>query len=342
MALLFCDTFDHYASAQLGDKWNGGASGFGVGASGRFSTSGVSANPGSVSGASLVWIAPSAFQTWIVGIAIKITGLSGTLIPIDLRDVSNTTQVNVVYNQLTQRLEVKRGGSSTILTSVARLPVNIYHYIELKAKIDNTVGTIDLWVNGFLDGTFSGDTQQTANANADRFVTLGANSGSSGLAWSLDDIYITDDAAGLSSIIGDPRVECLFPNGNGNSSQMVGSDGNSTDNYLLVDEATPNDDTDYVQSSTVGDKDTYTFGDMTTTAGTVYGVQVNTRARKTDAGARKLASVARLSGTEVDSADFVLTTSYQAYSDVRETKPGGGAWTISDVNSAEFGSKITA
>jgi hypothetical protein len=44
----------------------------------------------------------------------------------------------------------------------------------------------------------------------------------------------------------------------------------------------------------------------------------------------------------VDSAVKTLTTDYIYLPDIRETKPGGGAWTITDVNNAEFGIKINA
>jgi len=109
-----------------------------------------------------------------------------------------------------------------------------------------------------------------------------------------------------------------------------------------VDETTPNDDTDYVESGTAGDKDTYTYTNLTPTAGTVYGVQILPYVRKTDAGARSIKSIARHSGTEVDGPEQVLGTSFVYARDIREAKPGGGAWSISDVNGAEFGVKVFA
>jgi hypothetical protein len=145
-----------------------------------------------------------------------------------------------------------------------------------------------------------------------------------------------------TDFLGDVRVQALLPTGNGNSSQLVGSDGNSTDNYLLVDEVPPNEDTDYVESATVNDKDTYVFGNLTPTTGTVFGVQIVAEARKTDAGVRSFKSVARLSATEADGPDTTLSTTYAFYMDKRDTKPGGGSWTITNVNDAEFGVKVTA
>jgi hypothetical protein len=141
--------------------------------------------------------------------------------------------------------------------------------------------------------------------------------------------------------LGDIRVECLFPNGDGASSAFVGSDGNSVNNYLLVDETVPNDDTDYVQGTVVGDKDTYAYQDLTTTAGSVYGVNIIPRHRKADAGGRTAVTVGRESGgTEADSSAITILDSYIYNYDIRETKPSGGAWSISEVNGAQFGMKV--
>ena len=172
-------------------------------------------------------------------------------------------------------------------------------------------------------------------------MVLGGQGGSAGGDIVMDDIYVCDDTGGTNNdFLGDIRVEALLPNGNGNSSQFDGSDGNTTDNYLLVDDATPNDDTDYVESPDSGDKDTYAYGNLASSTGSVYGVQICPYARKTESGIRNLKTVARLSGTETDGPERPVGDSYAYMPDIRETKPGGGAWSISDVNSAEFGQKV--
>lgn len=250
---------------------------------------------------------------------------------------------------------VYRAGSTTDgtqLGTTAQIPnfqYNKWYYVEFYLKIDNSAGVAKVAVNGTTICNFtSQDTQNTANAYANTVQVGGAADDGGGLTY-MDDIYMCDGQTGAGSnpcndFLGDIRVDAVFPNGNGNSSQFVGSDGNSTDNYLLVDESSttwPNDDTDYVESGTVGNKDTYAFGNLASASGTVFGVQVLPYVKKTDAGARKICSVARLSGTEVDSADKDILTSYQYHPDIRETKPGGGDWTISDFNSTEFGVKVT-
>jgi hypothetical protein len=160
----------------------------------------------------------------------------------------------------------------------------------------------------------------------------------------VDDYYACDIQGSTNNdFLGDVRVQAVFPNGNGNYSQLTNDLGNMTNNYTHVDEADPNDDTDYVESSNAGDKDTYTYQDLPTTTGTVYGVQVMTYAKKTDSGSRTIRNLARLSGTDADNgSDIALPSGYTYLPSIFETKPGGGAWTITDVNNAEFGVKVTA
>lgn len=234
-------------------------------------------------------------------------------------------------------------------SAVAWAPVNgIFYFIEFKVTFHDTTGIAVVRIDGTTMINLSAtDTKNTANAYATG-VYLGDTSGNHFPIDTIDDVYVLNGVdsgvagAPNNDFLGDCRVEARLPSGNGNSSQMVGSDGNSVDNYLLVDEATPNSDTDYVESGTVGNKDTYTFQDLTPTSGTVYGVTAMPYARKTDAGVRTIKSIARLSGVETDGPEKTLATTYQYLDDIRESKPGGGQWTIADFNSAEFGAKVFA
>ena len=83
-----------------------------------------------------------------------------------------------------------------------------------------------------------------------------------------DDVYLM--AGTGDEFLGDCTVATLLPTGNGFVNQFVGSDGNSTDNYLLVDEQPPSS-TDYVGSATTGQQDLYTLTNLTG-SGTVLAV----------------------------------------------------------------------
>jgi hypothetical protein len=227
-----------------------------------------------------------------------------------------------------------------LATGTRVLSPAVFYFIELKATIADAGDTAVVRINGVEDINFTGDTKATANATANQIQLW--NEGFVGQYY--DDLYVCDGTGGAptDTFLGDVRVQAIFPSGNGNSSQLVGQDADSTDNYLNVDETAQDGDTTYVESSTVGNKDTYAFGNLTPTTGTVYGVQVLPFAKKTDAGTRSIVSVARLSATEVDSAAKALSTDYAYLPDIREAKPGGGTWSITNVNDAEFGIKINA
>lgn len=338
--LLFGDSFDHYTTAL--EKWSATNGGFSFGNSnGRFST-GAFTTGGGDNGVRKTL--PSSYATLILGFAYKHSAVGATGPLAGFLD-SGTGQFSVWKSAL-DRLEVRRGGT-LVATGTTVLASSVFYYIELKVTFHDTTGAYELRINEATELSATNvNTRSTANNTADQ-VGLGRIATSSGVdgpnVSHYDDFVVLDTTGSIANnFIGDIRAEAIFPNGNGNSSQFDGSDGNSTDNYQLVDETPPNGDTDYVESPDIGDKDTYAMGNVTPTTGTVYGIQVMPYNRKTDAGTRKICTVIRHSGTEEDSADFTLSSSYQYFLNMRETKPGGGSFSISDVNGMEAGVKVTA
>ena len=335
MALRFLDSYDHYT--DIAQKYVLGHSNDSISSGGRF---------GNCLQASFRNAGPTllvdAQSTWIVGFAWKYSSPTLTA-PVMLFNDAGTNQSGLWIDSATGLLQAYRNNGTTFLgAGTIPIALNTWTYIEVKITIHNSTGVFVTRVNETTDINLSSiDTQQTANATSNQFQIVQGGSGN--WAWWLDDLYICDGTGGVNDdFLGDVRIQAIFPNGNGNSSQLVGSDANSTDNYLLVDETVPST-SDYVESSTPTDKDTYTYGNVTPTTGTVYGVQILPYAAKTDAGVRSIQAVARHSGTEEDTGtDMILSTSAQYFVDTRDTKPGGGSWSISDVNAAEFGVKVTA
>lgn len=340
MTLVFSDSFDHYTT--LTHKWttmastsfnpSAGNGRFGAGINVFFSNSGSQSCSLTIPAAS----------TYVFGFALKVA--SGTTLwdqPWFQFRESATVHIDLRFDS-SRRPYLTRNGT-TLASSSGAITPDVWYYFEVKIVVHDSAGSVELRVNAVnVASASSVDTKNGGTGVIDTFGIVVANSGA-GQGFSFDDFYILNTSGSVNNdFLGDTRIQAIFPSGNGNSSQLDGSDGNTTDNYLLVDEAAPNSDTDYVESADVGDKDTYACGDVTPTSGAVAGVFILPWVKKTDAGVRSVVSVARLSGTETDSADKVLSTSYQYLSDVRETKPGGGAWSISDVNSAEFGVKVSA
>lgn len=350
MALRFIDSFDHYVVGSILSKYEAGgdntlSTAF---SSGRFGGSAMRVTS-PIQGVIKVM---DSQATWVAGAAFNFsTFTSGSpgndTIQLFRFEDGGTPQIGLRLANRAGNLFIQHGSGSTMASSTD-VPISLgtWYFIEFKVTIHNSTGVAEVRINGDVhpELTLSGvDTQNSGNATADRLRLAGVNTFFTSTDYKMDDLYVLDGTGSSPSntYLGDVRIEMLLPDGNGNSSQFLGSDANSTDNYLLVDDATPDSDTTYVESDTVSEKDTYTYADMDTSAGTVYGIQVVPMAKKTDASSRKFKPVTRLSGTEVDGTERTLTTSYLYFPEVQEAKPGGGAWSITDVNNAEFGEKIT-
>lgn len=219
--------------------------------------------------------------------------------------------------------------------------IGTWHYIEVKVKIADASGTVELRQDGVTRLSYTGDTQNGGVANVDRVAWA---SRTNGLGYRIDDVYILNEQGSLNNtFLGDTRCYPLYPNGNGNYSQLVGSDGNSTDNYLLVDESPVPSSTDYVGSATVGQKDTYAFENMPVSVGTIRGVETRVYAAKTDTGTKQVRALIRRSATDANGADHALAdNAYVTFQDMFEQDPhaGPGAWTITNVNGSEFGAEV--
>jgi hypothetical protein len=341
MTLRYCAGFEYDTTMQ---EWNPavGSGSVGTTTGGRnggrcaFITHSNSWIYGNADGgaAQATWIIGFAYQTTNVGVGDIIATIIG----------SDGTVHGSIFIDTSRRLSVLRGtGAATLATGTTVLTLGVWYFIELKYKIDSAVGTYELRINGAVEvsGTGANTRNGGVAASADHFSLNypGTNTPSAHL-W--DDFYACDDQGSVNNgFLGDIRVQAVYPSGNGATSNMVGSDSDSTNNYLLVNEASSDGDSTYVQSATLNDKDTYAMGDITPTSGTVYAVKPILTVRKDDAGARSVATICRLSSTEVLSSDRALSTSYQHLWDIRETKPGGGAWSVSDVNAVEVGVKVT-
>ena len=198
-----------------------------------------------------------------------------------------------------------------------------------------------------LDGTTvlsaSGvDTQHTGNATANIVTLLSNYLGTEAVGvFFLDDLYICDgQGAANADFLGDCRVDTVLPEADGGQADFSPSTG--TDHYALVDEASPNDDTDYVESSTLGHAERYGFAALPALTADVYGVQLNVQAKNPGVGSRSLAGLARAGGVTATGADQALTSAYRNLTQVWEVAPDTEvAWTQAGVNGAEFGVQVT-
>lgn len=262
------------------------------------------------------------------------------------------SHLSLIRRQFIRGWEVRRGAGLIATSGTQIIPPipNVYfpgtwHYIEFGAKIHDTTGWCELRQDGVAIARFDGD---TSNGGSDNLIDLVRfqESGGGPNAYFIDDVYILNEQGSVNnSWLGDTRCFPLYPDGNGTSSTpLSGSDGNSTDNFLLVDEAGAPDIADYVFSTVDGDQDTYTFEDLPVIVGTIRGLEVRAHAAKDDTGTKQIRLITRRGGTDSFGPDHVLAAIplYQTHHDVHELDPhaGPGAWTITNINGTEWGVEV--
>jgi len=336
MSLIFMDGFDHYATADINKKWTSVTGSPTIGAStGRRSGGAIFYN----SSTNTIKSFASAASV-IVGFAFNLQITTTTRILLSFRD-SASVQVDLRVNAGGTLSVTRAGVALTDGTSTNALSTGTFYYIEFKVTIANSIsaGSCKVRVNGvdWLTVAIGQDTQVTANASVNELLIGSSGTNMNGY---VDDLYLCNSSGSTNNdFLGDCRIDALYPTSDGNYSQFTPSTG--TDHYALVDESTPNT-SDYNESSTLNHIDSYGMGNLPTSPTTVYGVQVCDAALKDDAGARGLSPFIRSSSTDSVGTELSLSTSQLYALAIWETDPAtSAAWTVSGVNAAEVGGKVT-
>lgn len=235
-----------------------------------------------------------------------------------------------------------RGPASALLgqSAVSVLTgVGSYDYIECKVLISDTVGTVDVQVNGVNVLSLTG--QDTKNGGTNSFIDGVDFRGATNHGWFMDDLYIANTQGTLNNdFLGDVNVETKFPNAEGTTIQWTPSVG--VDNSANVDEQPP-DGVDVNTDSTVGNIDMYETENMVDNANDVFGVQVSSHVSKDDAGSRGFRHRVDSAATIATGVDHALSTGVGQFVDMFETDPDGGAlWTGAKYDAAEFGVETRA
>lgn len=230
--------------------------------------------------------------------------------------------------------------SGTSIASGPVLAANTWYHIEIVVDATNA-GSYELYIDGVLVLSGSADMQNTATSGVSRLY-IGNQSGYVGSNVDLCDIVV--QAGSGASSIGQVRVEWLDPTGSGTHSDFAGSDGNSIDNYEMVDDDGSDDDTSYIESDVIDDADTFTFNSLSSTPASILAVATTTIAKKTDSGSRELESIVRVGGTDYSHASAInCTDNYVPSQRIFPTNPAtGSAWSSAAVAALEAGIKVAS
>ncbi len=258
--------------------------------------------------------------------------------------VGRITFSNSIYPMLVldadffrSRLNITNG-SVTGSTSGGSLRVNQWYLIEVYFKLDAVAGAIQVKIDGVSEYSYAGNTRQSYPASVQDVYGYAAGSV---MYW--DDLALNDTSGGSdNSWCGDGYVECLIPDGNGDRSDLLGSDGNKVDNYLQVDEVPSDGDTTYNESSTAGEYDLYALGAFDGTNKTIRRMFVDARARSTGAVGDQCKLIVKTGGSIYKSSAINLGSNYnrQVGTDYLVNPNTGIAWTDADLDALQVGMEV--
>jgi len=255
----------------------------------------------------------------------------------------------------TGQLRVRAGNASefatgTLLGTTAGGVIgatNVWYYVEIQVVVSSTVGSVNVQVNG-------ANVLSLTNVNTDPLgdgsilnyqlgVLFDQVLSAVNVGFTICDHYVANASGSQNTgFLGDTRVACVFPTGEGTNDQF--SPNGAGSNWQCVDDNPEQDgDTTYVSSSTVSNIDEYTHGATPANTGTIYGVQLCAVARKDTAGTRSHQNFIQSASASAAGAAYPLSLSYAWYLDVVESDPNtSAAWTKAGLDAAQLGVKVAA
>lgn len=271
-----------------------------------------------------------------------------------LRAIRSTSAGTGIYLASTDAAPAESGLYTVLGTSVNSIASSSDDYLEFKITHHASNGIIEVKRNGNAFWTLSSqNTAVSGSANSSSVLVGGYAALIGGSALNVEnhylrgivsDFYLLDTTGSFANtFIGDIEVEPLSPTADGTYEEWTLSAG--SDAFDLVDDAANaiDGDTTHISSGTLDQRATFvTSNSSAPTGGSVVAVVITCYCKKTDGGSNLVAGMARLSGTDSVGTNFDVPGTYAFRQSYMYEKPGGGAWTVADVNDAELGVKKTS
>lgn len=368
--VLFLDGASHYSTSEIGQKWTTvdttgctfvqAAEGRADGCLKRTSTSNHN-SPG------YLGFAPLMTQTaeWTpgyqgtFGCALKVDDFAAVqgLGNLGVQSVTGVlfsvwagsqVQFYVALNKdgtFTLLRQMQAAGNVILANSIQGLTKNVYGYVEIRWTLSTNAATADgscqIRVNENLVLDYTGIlfcATFLAFPNPPREWTsirvLGQQSEPSPLlVMRMCDVYLADHVAPNGDFLGDIRIAYIRPDGIGAASAWTPL---TPPNWSEVNEVPPDGDTSYVETTTPGTRDTYTFENV---VGDPAAIQVCTYVRKTDAAGASFSVITRQGGVDYDGPAIGIGAQTYSYRlQPYDTNPAtSAAWTEAQMNAGEWG-----
>lgn len=225
-------------------------------------------------------------------------------------------------------------GTSLGSASSQTLSAGQWYYIEIVATFHASTGSVEVWVDGVRWLNITGaDTVDGSTATADTIAFAATATAST----YYDDVYSVSGTGGIRTTrLGPIKVLTnIVETGAGANDDFTRSTG--ADTGALLDDATPDGNSTYVESTSIGNKVTNTLPAYTA-SGQVLAVQVRLQVQKTDVAAREATPLLRVNGTDYQGTQTPLTTTYGELVHIFEESPDtSNDFTDSEISGAEAG-----
>lgn len=247
-------------------------------------------------------------------------------------DSARAFQIGLDISASTGEISLERGTTVIATSPSGTIDLNTWYYIELEVYIHDTEGFARVYVNSSKVIDFTGDTQSTANEHV-AWAAFGH--GQNSFRYLVDDIYVSDTLR-----LGEMRVQTLYPDADvsivGDWTLTSGSDA-----YMMVDEATTDGDTTYMQAEDPSDKAVFSLADFGERPYQVRAVEVVAHTRKTDAGTRSARVMVESNSVEAFGEEVYLTNTYGFVRAIFNDNPDTeDTWTAEEVDAMNAGVEV--
>jgi hypothetical protein len=249
-----------------------------------------------------------------------------------LIDTATGREVVRVLQDVNEKLSFSYwdGSAYQVVTGTHTVVNDQLYRQDVRLKIDNGSGSIELYIDGSIVASFSGDTLNDDFTQIDR------------VRFESDNNILASLSAGLllsAVVIADEdtrpiRVKTLHVTGNGSN-----TDWNS--DYTSVDEALLNNDNDAIASDAANEVETFALADVGLTDYLVAAVSVNMRAQRGIGGPQNIQAAVRVDGTNYFSGNLAgLGNTHAPFWNIFDVSPDtSAAWTLAEVDALEAGVK---
>ena len=269
------------------------------------------------------WLNGAQSSFWFIARMYSASGLGSTSEFLTFLD--GTVRRLVFACDGANHIRLKKRTAAAVDTTLATASITWPSSALVKFDVHvvyGTSGSVDLYQDGVLLFSYSGDITTDSATTLSGFVLGGTTSVSANTYWS--EIFMTDSDTRSQSLV------TLPPAANGNAWAWSAS-------YANVDETTL-DDADIATSSSANDIAQTTINSSGITGNpAIIAVGVSARAQKGASGPANADLMVRTGGNDYVSSDIALSSSMSRVANAWTTNPASaGAWAYTDLTAAGF------